>query len=1082
MDRAALAVPRPRGLGTTTTWIWSARLAAADGIGRAVAWLVKGGRLVLLALVATATVVLLAPVTYWQALLGFLIALMLWAAARAHVRVVIEGFDDYRAPREDGSPVKDAGTAVLLANRLTTMRELYGFVDDPDGTPTPDRPPGATVQLDDAASVLRSAVTTESTVSFGPISIPLGAVMGLLGRLVQAPRLRGAIHGDDRKLIVTAELVMDGQPYAWRVERDVGDGTTARRRLESMVHDELAYQVFSDLTLQRQARWPATKFWLLALGNVADGQRRPRNRRLLLKDAEWNFMQALSEDERFYLACLNLGIVYRRLAEYPGQPADRSRRYMFAARQVFERAIDMRPDRWEAYHALAEAHWGTKGSVGALEMIDGLCERALSREPDRAAGARILDLQGHVQAQAKAFGLATRTRRRACRLALRELRRTRLRRASARQAQRLQALENQAAQCLVNLAWTSWAAHSRSDGRDAARDGRAFGRAYGIARLAARLSDIDASAHHKLAELALETDQLHIAVDELSAAARIAPANPLYAADLALALARTDDRGRAAEARARAKRLIDFGDPDQKEAQDSLIEAYRASRDPDDAARATQLETRKTLSDELEKCDLGSPDGRIAALVSLLDSLPSERDWETARVHAELGEAIREGPDEPDEPDRPEERSKAADAHLRQALAWFSKNQPDDSRLAKLHSERAQALALRPTCSGEALVQAENAVILNPLNAGCRTVLGSVYEVGGDLVSACSAAERALMLDPDDATLHHRLAMLRWKLAESLADAAAHNAERARASAQFEEALGLYASDQRAGRRTTSWWLAMSYFAMSDFVKVPAHLRFVLASIVSDRGATVDDRGLHAAAELWLAKTYRKLGKFLEAEAHAHEAVDVARQLDDEGVALTRGLTELVEDDRWPLWVVLALGHMQVAGCHADRDGNPKLAQDSLKEAKAVFERANKEDPASGAYGSDTYADYLAEEGRLRLALDKPIDAIKSLRRSVDIDPDEADVYLDLARAHARAVEKQVESDWQGHIRHGRAACRRTAAIGGEGHRDTKAAAEVEEQLKRLATEAAEKSAAAKTNGKPPDDGMSELAPLGPRT
>ena len=1060
MDRAALAVPRPRGLGTTRTWIWSARLAAADLIGRAVAWLVKGGRLVLLALVATATVVLLAPVTYWQALLGFLIVLLLWAAARAHVRVVIEGFDDYRAPREDGSPVKDASTAVLLANRITTMRELYGFVDDPDGTPTPDRPPGATVQLDDAASVLRSAVTTESTVSFGPISIPLGAVMGLLGRLVQAPRLRGGIHGDDRKIIMTAELVMDGQPYAWRVERNVEDGTTPRRRLESMVHDELAYQVFSDLTLQRQARWPATKFWLLALGNVADGQRRPRNRRLLLKEAEWNFMRALSEDERFYLACLNLGIVYRRLAEYPGQPADRSGRYMLAARRVFERAIDLRPARWEAYHALAEAHWGTQGSVGALEMIAGLCERALSREPDRAASARILDLEGHVQAKAGAFGLATRTRRRACRLALTELGETRLRRASARQAQRLQALENQAAQCLVNLAWTSWSAHLDAGRRDAARDRRAFRRAYRIARLAVRLSDIDASAHHQLAQLALDTGQLRIAVEELSAAARIAPADPRYAADLALVLARTGDLGRAAEARARAERLIDFGEPDQKPAQDSLIEAYRTSGAQADLDRATALETRKELSDELERCERRRPHDRVAALAGLLESLGRERDWETARVHATLGRAIREGPGEP------KERSEAADGHFREALDWFAAHQPDDSRLAGLHSDRAQALALRPACSGEALVEAENAVILNPLHAGCRTVLGRVFEVGGDLVSACSAAERALMLDPDDATLHHRLAVLRWKLAESLADAAAHDAERARASAQFEEALGLYASDQRNERRTTSWWLAMSYFAMSDFVKVPAHLRFVLASIVSDRGATVDDRGFHAAAQLWLAKTYRKLGKFLEAEAHAREAVGVARQLDDDGVPLTQGLTGLVEDDRWPLWVVLALAHMQLAGCHADRDGNLELAQDSLQEAEGVFERT-KEDPTIRAFESDAYADYLAEDGRLQFALDKPTDAIDSLRRSADIDPDEADVYLDLARAHARAAERQLEADWQAHIRHGRAACRRTAAIGGQGHPDTRKAVEVERQLDRLEVAAAEKSAAAETNGMP---------------
>jgi len=164
--------------------------------------------------------------------------------------------------------------------------------------------------------------------------------------------------------------------------------------------------------------------------------------------------------------------------------------------------------------------------------------------------------------------------------------------------------------------------------------------------------------------------------------------------------------------------------------------------------------------------------------------------------------------------------------------------------------------------------------------------------------------------------------------------------------------------------------------------------------------------------------------------------------------------------------VVLALAHMQLAGCHADRDGNLELAQDSLQEAEGVFERT-KEDPTIRAFESDAYADYLAEDGRLQFALDKPTDAIDSLRRSADIDPDEADVYLDLARAHARAAERQLEADWQAHIRHGRAACRRTAAIGGQGHPDTRKAVEVERQLDRLEVAAAEKSAAAETNGMP---------------
>src|SRR3954462_15675415 len=139
---------------------------------------------------------------------------------------------------------------------------------------------------------------------------------------------------------------------------------------------------------------------------MADSQRRPRNRRILLKEAARDFGSPLGEDERFYLACLNLGIVYRRLAiELERGPegkarADSARRYRQSARRVFERAIDLRPERWEAYHALADVHWTPDDTSGSLEMLPGLCDRALDRHPDRAARARILDLKAHAEERA----------------------------------------------------------------------------------------------------------------------------------------------------------------------------------------------------------------------------------------------------------------------------------------------------------------------------------------------------------------------------------------------------------------------------------------------------------------------------------------------------------------------------------------------------------------------------------------------------------------------------------------------------------------------------------------------------------
>src|SRR5215208_3218731 len=133
MNRTRVVV---RGWGGMRMYLRRARLRACVLTGRAIAWLLAGGRLMLLALVATVAAVLFLPIKWWEGVIGLGGVLLLVAAVRARVRVVIEGFDDFRPPsggppKNAGEPVKDRSTAVLLANRLAMMRDLYGFVDDP---------------------------------------------------------------------------------------------------------------------------------------------------------------------------------------------------------------------------------------------------------------------------------------------------------------------------------------------------------------------------------------------------------------------------------------------------------------------------------------------------------------------------------------------------------------------------------------------------------------------------------------------------------------------------------------------------------------------------------------------------------------------------------------------------------------------------------------------------------------------------------------------------------------------------------------------------------------------------------------
>jgi hypothetical protein len=181
--------------------------------------------------------------------------------------------------------------AGLLGTQLTEMRVVYQLLQEPLGRPRPGPVEGA-VQLEDIGDVLRAAFTTQSNLRVGPITLPLGSLMALLGRVMQAPHLRGALYGDDADLTLTAGLTMKHHDYVWKVTRSVGASETPTQARTEMVA-ELAYRIFTDLSLHGQAEWPATRHWLDALQERQACQRTPRDRRGHLEAAETYLRNAL---------------------------------------------------------------------------------------------------------------------------------------------------------------------------------------------------------------------------------------------------------------------------------------------------------------------------------------------------------------------------------------------------------------------------------------------------------------------------------------------------------------------------------------------------------------------------------------------------------------------------------------------------------------------------------------------------------------------------------------------------------------------------------------------------------------------
>lgn len=192
---------------------WALALRVARPVNRLVGWCTGGGRAALAGLALTAVAV--AVFGNWEILVLYLLALLLIAAWHARRRIVIDEIADNTV---DGALAR--GAAALLAVELARIGEAFQSVNagrDIEMT-SGIVPLEIATNLDDFAADLRSAVSAESKLSIGPVSFPVGALMAVLGRFVQAPRLSAVIHEEDGHAVLVARLTGAGRSGAWRVE------------------------------------------------------------------------------------------------------------------------------------------------------------------------------------------------------------------------------------------------------------------------------------------------------------------------------------------------------------------------------------------------------------------------------------------------------------------------------------------------------------------------------------------------------------------------------------------------------------------------------------------------------------------------------------------------------------------------------------------------------------------------------------------------------------------------------------------------------------------------------------------------
>ncbi len=319
----------------------------------------------------------------WSFLALYTLLWLLWWAWRARHRLVVEEFVNY-TDKQPGKNVQ--GLATLLVVRLGQLHDLYRTVDEQRAISTSvlkNESIDATIKVEDIDELLKDAVSSQSELSLGPLKIPVGTLMSLIGRFVQGPRLLGSLHNGGGKLILTAQLVGGRNSFEWRVDQVLPPGQSSEPHspdLASMV-EELACRIFTDLALGGSVRWEATDAFSEGLREYRACLHIPKDRRAHLKQAEKKFIETLAEDIRFNLAYYNLGVVYTELG------------HTMAAETAFEKAIIQSPNSWEAYYALALSRYDSKNFYRTVQ----LCKRVIELKPKDEYLAKAYQLKGSAE-------------------------------------------------------------------------------------------------------------------------------------------------------------------------------------------------------------------------------------------------------------------------------------------------------------------------------------------------------------------------------------------------------------------------------------------------------------------------------------------------------------------------------------------------------------------------------------------------------------------------------------------------------------------------------------------------------------
>ncbi|MEI6105164.1 MAG: tetratricopeptide repeat protein [Methanothrix sp.] len=302
---------------------------------------------------------------HWEKILviWFLLEVILFVMKASHqLSIEAEDFtnslprqtktDDNAAKGADKDGPSLSGLADLLATNLNRISELYRDVDEQRAIRSESgagRPVEATLKSGEIGEILKSSTSEKSAIGLGPISIPMGSVTGMIGRLMQGPRITIGLHQtkdttkENGDIFYLTATMTGSEPYSWVVDEQPSlDGKRETRTIDDMV-DELSHRIFAKLAFGEPGKvvpWKAVWNFNEGLRAYRDCLHSIKKRLYYLKDAEKYFINAAEEEDDSIKAYYNLGVVYTELQQ------------LDSAEVAFSRAIKKNPNGWEAYYAL----------------------------------------------------------------------------------------------------------------------------------------------------------------------------------------------------------------------------------------------------------------------------------------------------------------------------------------------------------------------------------------------------------------------------------------------------------------------------------------------------------------------------------------------------------------------------------------------------------------------------------------------------------------------------------------------------------------------------------------------------------